>query len=452
MQQARFLLRVAAVASSMLLVAGFVSFRAGVLNRFLASPAHAGISYEDSLQDAVFELPSLAVLDDFHKSPQPFVVGSIVRSDSTDAAGSEFSDRAFDVFVQRGCTLSIPETARPAVIAGSKSIVMEWSLAETKSIDPIVIVIDPEDGLLFSGTRDRPRTEPSMLANSQARGLVVVARSLLREGRLDEARQLAMEADQLKAKYDPFDDRPDLVLKDVAAIPHVQNKPAAQTSGQRTPTMMAGSKSLVGIVVLPTKAPEVKIGPVITSGSGSGVTERKRPELKPQTPRPSEVMSGSKMIVLQWKEPDVRPLMLDETKPVDPKVGVIDPGNEWRIPGLYNTTGADSMLIPLLSQQYPAGTKSMPPVPAKMPKSKSTVTDLRPLTMPSQELMTGSKSGVIGWNTEWSLLFSPTFNLPPILASPESFDVPSLSGEQMKLQDLKREGGRDRADTTGAKN
>jgi general secretion pathway protein D len=53
-------------------------------------------------------------------------------------------------------------------------------------------------------------------AKAQAKALLAKARQALEQDRVDEARQLAIEADRLKASYDLFDDRPDLVLADVA--------------------------------------------------------------------------------------------------------------------------------------------------------------------------------------------------------------------------------------------
>lgn len=65
-----------------------------------------------------------------------------------------------------------------------------------------------------------PARNPSSDAGSpskpKALALLAKARQALQEERLDEARQLAIEAERLKASYDLFDDRPDLVLTDVA--------------------------------------------------------------------------------------------------------------------------------------------------------------------------------------------------------------------------------------------
>lgn len=50
----------------------------------------------------------------------------------------------------------------------------------------------------------------------KALALLADARKALAAGRIDEARQLAIEADKLKATYSLFDDRPDLVIEDIA--------------------------------------------------------------------------------------------------------------------------------------------------------------------------------------------------------------------------------------------
>ncbi len=50
----------------------------------------------------------------------------------------------------------------------------------------------------------------------QAKQVLAQARDALREGRIDEARKLAAEAESMKASYDLFDDRPEIVLADIA--------------------------------------------------------------------------------------------------------------------------------------------------------------------------------------------------------------------------------------------
>lgn len=62
----------------------------------------------------------------------------------------------------------------------------------------------------------KPAADTTPSAKPQALALLAKARQALTEERLDEARQLAIEAERLKAPYDLFDDRPDLVLADVA--------------------------------------------------------------------------------------------------------------------------------------------------------------------------------------------------------------------------------------------
>jgi hypothetical protein len=65
---------------------------------------------------------------------------------------------------------------------------------------------------------------------TQAKDLLTKARKALDEGRVDEARQLAIEAERLKAPYGLFDDRPDIVLTDIARVaargPEAQVMPA----------------------------------------------------------------------------------------------------------------------------------------------------------------------------------------------------------------------------------
>ena len=61
-----------------------------------------------------------------------------------------------------------------------------------------------------------PASATSPAAKPQALALLAKARQALTEDRVDEARQLAIEAERLKAPYNLFDDRPDLVLADVA--------------------------------------------------------------------------------------------------------------------------------------------------------------------------------------------------------------------------------------------
>jgi general secretion pathway protein D len=66
-------------------------------------------------------------------------------------------------------------------------------------------------------------------AKSQALALLAQARETLGQGRIDEARQLAIEAERLKASYGLFDDRPDIVLTEIARAA------ARSASGQEAP-------------------------------------------------------------------------------------------------------------------------------------------------------------------------------------------------------------------------
>jgi len=71
------------------------------------------------------------------------------------------------------------------------------------------------EGLAQNGAAT-PTRGASPTAKPQAKALLAKARQAMNEGRIDEARQLAIEADRLKAPYDLFDDRPDIVLTDIA--------------------------------------------------------------------------------------------------------------------------------------------------------------------------------------------------------------------------------------------
>ena len=61
-----------------------------------------------------------------------------------------------------------------------------------------------------------PTKGTSPAAKPQARALLTKARQAMNEGRIDEARQLAIEADRLKATYDLFDERPENILAEIA--------------------------------------------------------------------------------------------------------------------------------------------------------------------------------------------------------------------------------------------
>jgi len=72
------------------------------------------------------------------------------------------------------------------------------------------------EGIAQSTTPAAPVAATSPNAKSQALDLLKKARAALEEERVDEARQFALEAERLKAPYNLFDDRPDLVLADIA--------------------------------------------------------------------------------------------------------------------------------------------------------------------------------------------------------------------------------------------
>ncbi|MBS0201369.1 MAG: hypothetical protein JSS49_00610 [Planctomycetes bacterium] len=92
-----------------------------------------------------------------------------------------------------------------------------------------------------------PSTETAPAAKPQAQALLAKARQALSEDRLDEARQLAIEAERLKAPYDLFDDRPDLVLADVARSakrgPTTPGTPVGDAGPSETATQTANVNS-----------------------------------------------------------------------------------------------------------------------------------------------------------------------------------------------------------------
>lgn len=81
-----------------------------------------------------------------------------------------------------------------------------------------------------------PNVETSV--KPQALALLAKARQALSEQRLEEARQLAIEAEKLKAPFDLFDDRPDLVLAEVARSakrgPTTISNPVDHSAAQNT--------------------------------------------------------------------------------------------------------------------------------------------------------------------------------------------------------------------------
>lgn len=67
-----------------------------------------------------------------------------------------------------------------------------------------------------AATADSPTANAGSNVAKQAKQLLMQARGSLKEGRVDEARQLAIEAGRLQAPYGLFDDRPEIVLADIA--------------------------------------------------------------------------------------------------------------------------------------------------------------------------------------------------------------------------------------------
>jgi general secretion pathway protein D len=90
-----------------------------------------------------------------------------------------------------------------------------------------------------------PNSDAASPAKPKALALLVKARQALQEERLDEARQLAIEAERLKASYDLFDDRPDLVLTDVARTAKRGPATSGTPVSEKAPTEPANVNSAV---------------------------------------------------------------------------------------------------------------------------------------------------------------------------------------------------------------
>lgn len=88
-----------------------------------------------------------------------------------------------------------------------------------------------------------PAAATSPASKTQALALMKKARQALEEERFDEARQLALEAERLKAPYNLFDDRPDIVLADVARAarrgPNTPGNPIDSAKPAATPEVAA---------------------------------------------------------------------------------------------------------------------------------------------------------------------------------------------------------------------
>ncbi len=82
-----------------------------------------------------------------------------------------------------------------------------------------------------------PRPQPKGNAKTQAQQLVQLARKLLDNGLLDEARLKAAEAAELPATYEPLEDTPQAVLAEIDRL--TANEPVA--APRRQPIQLAGS-------------------------------------------------------------------------------------------------------------------------------------------------------------------------------------------------------------------
>ncbi|MEK6259836.1 MAG: secretin N-terminal domain-containing protein [Planctomycetota bacterium] len=115
-------------------------------------------------------------------------------------------------------------------------------------------------------TSPASKATTSRAANPQAKTLLAKARQAMNEGRLDEARQLAIEADQLKARYELFEDRPDLVLadlaRDVKRSPDVPAGSDASRIHQDSGSKVRGESSSTSGAGRKTSSPDVHEDPL----------------------------------------------------------------------------------------------------------------------------------------------------------------------------------------------
>ena len=97
-------------------------------------------------------------------------------------------------------------------------------------------------------------------AREQARQLLSQAREALKQGHIDEARQLAVEAKRLNVAYELFDDQPEFVLADVARAANRAAPPAVKpevTAQQTAPTPVNAAPAQPAAVASRTQATQL---------------------------------------------------------------------------------------------------------------------------------------------------------------------------------------------------
>ncbi len=196
--------------------------------------------------------PSLAATSENSLPPSPTLPPTTTTdllAQSRRAAANNQLEQAIELAEQSVQTAAIPSLFGPATKSSSAAEATRWrdylvsqrnSMPERSDevFEPPVNVVaaqqrtaaNPPAELATSRTLATPSIrdvedfpEPAPVksptpssARLEAQALLAKARQVLPEGHLDEARQLAIEAERLKVPYDLFDDRPDLVLADVA--------------------------------------------------------------------------------------------------------------------------------------------------------------------------------------------------------------------------------------------
>lgn len=108
---------------------------------------------------------------------------------------------------------------------------------------PVAAVQKPKVPASTATAAAAPTGATNPAPSADAKQLLVQARKALEEGRFDDARALALQADQLKAAYGLFDDRPELVLADADRLAARQPASPTKTSSVEFPAPSVATSS-----------------------------------------------------------------------------------------------------------------------------------------------------------------------------------------------------------------
>ncbi|WLD10944.1 hypothetical protein [Planctellipticum variicoloris] len=115
------------------------------------------------------------------------------------------------------------ESARDKAVQASEFQVA-YKLFEDQ---PELVLQDIDARMAFQNVAQKNGGRPATDAKQQAKVLLGQARQALAAGQLEEARRLASDAEKLKAPYELFDDRPEVVLADIAQMSRPSNTAGA---------------------------------------------------------------------------------------------------------------------------------------------------------------------------------------------------------------------------------